>query len=173
MNCGICTCGFDASCRLLWRVPPMVARVSRRHFTQEPLRSDDDDRLFNPLAPVVLSSSTLLPTIFLEKGHREEGEAKTQGEGEEGGALIVFVVVLIFLRWPMASIPATRSPAPSHVVCRWYATSSSGGGIFQRHPHSSIPAFCLTAIMVIPVWWLGCRHRVPEHGLPVRGALGR
>ena len=72
----------------------MVARVSRRHFTREPLRSDDDDHLFNPLAPVASSSSTLLPAIFLEKGHREEGEVKMQGEGEEGGALTAFVVVV-------------------------------------------------------------------------------
>ena len=72
----------------------MAARVLRRRFAWQPLRSDDDDRLFNPLAPVASSSSTLLPAIFLEKGHREEGEAKTQGEGEEGGALTVFVVVV-------------------------------------------------------------------------------
>ena len=72
----------------------MVARVSRRRFARELLRSDEDDRLFNPLAPVISSLSTLLPAIFLEKGHREEGEAKTQGEGEGGGALTAFVVVV-------------------------------------------------------------------------------
>ena len=72
----------------------MAARISRRRFFRELLRSDDDDRLFNPLAPVTSSSSTLLPTIFLEKGHREEGEAKMQGEREGGGALTAFVVVV-------------------------------------------------------------------------------
>ena len=72
----------------------MAARTSRHRFARELLRSDDDDRLFNPLAPVISSLSTLLPAIFLEKGHREEGEAKTQGEGEEGGALTAFIVVV-------------------------------------------------------------------------------
>ena len=72
----------------------MAARTSRHRFARELLRSDEDDHLFNPLAPVISSLSTLLPAIFLEKGHREEGEAKTQGEGEEGGALTVFVVVV-------------------------------------------------------------------------------
>ena len=72
----------------------MAARVSNRRVAWEPLRSDDDDCQFNPLAPVASSSSTLLPAILLEKGHREEGEVKTQGEGEEGGALTAFVVVV-------------------------------------------------------------------------------
>ena len=72
----------------------MAARTSRHRFTRELLRSDDDDRLFNPLAPVASSLSTLLPATFLEKGHREEGEAKMQGEGEEGGVLTAFVIVV-------------------------------------------------------------------------------
>ena len=140
----------------------MAARISRRRFARELLRSDDDDRLFNPLAPVVSSSSTLLPAIFLEKGHRVEDETKTQGEGEEGGALTAFVVVVDFP--PMADGKRAREEESnaSRVVCRRYAASSSGGGIFRRRPHSSITAFCLAAFMVIPVRWLGCRRRVPE-----------
>ena len=71
----------------------MVARVSRRRFARELLRSDDSVRLFNPLPSAASSPSTLLPAIFLEKRHREEGKVKAQGEGEEGGALTAPVVV--------------------------------------------------------------------------------
>ena len=72
----------------------MAARVSRHRFAREPPQSDDDDRLFNPLPPVASCLSTLLPASFLEKGHREEGKAKAQVEGEEGGALTVFVIIV-------------------------------------------------------------------------------
>ena len=72
----------------------MAARVSRHRITREPPRSDDSVRLFNPLPSAASSPSTMLPAIFLEKGHREEGKAKAQGEGEEGGTLTAPVVVV-------------------------------------------------------------------------------
>ena len=72
----------------------VVAHVSKCHVAREPLRSDDGVRLFNLLPSADSSPSTLLPTILLEKRHREEGKAKAQGEGEEGGALTAPVVVV-------------------------------------------------------------------------------
>ena len=72
----------------------MAARVSKRCVAREPLRSDDGVRLFNLLPSAASSPSTMLPAIFLEKGHREEGKAKAQGEGEEGGTLTAPVIVV-------------------------------------------------------------------------------
>ena len=69
-NCRVRTCGADASCWLPRRGPFVVACVSRRRFAREPLQSDDDDHLFNPLLPVTSSPSALLPASFSEKGHR-------------------------------------------------------------------------------------------------------
>ena len=81
--------------RLLRRGLSVSARVSRCRFTREPLRSDDDDRLFNPLPPVASSPSTLLPANF-RRGKRE-GEGRGAGEKEEEEkVLIAFVVVVVF-----------------------------------------------------------------------------
>ena len=72
----------------------MAARVSKHRVAREPLRSDDGVRLFSLLPSAASSPSTLLPAIFLEKRDREEGKAKAQGEGEEGGTLTAPVVVV-------------------------------------------------------------------------------
>ena len=72
----------------------MAARVSNRRVAWEPLRSGDGVRLFNLLPSAASSPSTLLPAIFMEKRHREEGKAKAQGEGEEGGTLTAPVIVV-------------------------------------------------------------------------------
>ena len=72
----------------------MAARVLKHRVAREPLRSDDGVRLFNPLPSAASSPSTLLPAIFLEKGHKGDGKAKAQGEGEEGGTLTAPVVVV-------------------------------------------------------------------------------
>ena len=58
----------------------MVARVSRRRFARELLRSDDDDRLFNPLSPVASSLSTLLPASCSEENREKEGEQRREGK---------------------------------------------------------------------------------------------
>ena len=73
----------------------MAACVSKRRVAREPLRSDDGVRLFNLLPSAASSPLTLLPAIFLEKRDREEGKAKAQGEGEEGGTLTAPVVVVV------------------------------------------------------------------------------
>ena len=65
----------------------MAARVSRHRVTREPQRSDDSVCLFNPLPSAASSPSSSLPASFLKRRHREEGKAKAQGKGEEGGAL--------------------------------------------------------------------------------------
>ena len=119
----------------------MVSHISRRRFTREPLRSDDNDCLFNPLARVASSSSTLLPAIFLEKGHREEVEAKTQGKGEEGGALTAFIVVVDLP--PMADGKRPRDEESSTEprglprVCRklFRGEVSFGGGLILPSLH--------------------------------------
>ena len=72
----------------------MAARVLKHHIAREPLRSDDGARLFNLLPSTASSPSTLLPAILLEKRDREEGKAKAQGEGEEGGILTASVVAV-------------------------------------------------------------------------------
>jgi len=72
----------------------VAAHVSKCRVAREPLRSDDGVRLFSLLPSAASSQSTMLPAIFLEKGHREEGKAKAQGEGEEGGTLTAPVVVV-------------------------------------------------------------------------------
>ena len=63
----------------------MAARVSKRRVAREPLWSDDGVRLFNPLPSAASSPSTLLPTIFLEKRHREEGKVKAQEKEKKEG----------------------------------------------------------------------------------------
>ena len=72
----------------------MAARVSKRRVAREPLRSGDGVHLFNLLPSTASSPSTLLPTIFMEKRDIEEGKAKAQGEGEEGGILTASVVAV-------------------------------------------------------------------------------
>ena len=62
----------------------MAACVSKRRVARELQRSDDGVRLFSLLPSATSSPSTMLPAIFLEKGHREEGKTKAQGEGKEG-----------------------------------------------------------------------------------------
>ena len=73
----------------------MVARVSKHRVARELLRNDDGVRLFDPLPSIASSPSTLLPAIFLEKRHREEGKAKAQGEGEEEGTLTAPIVIVV------------------------------------------------------------------------------
>ena len=98
----------------------MAARTSRHRFTRELLRSDDDDRLFNPLSPVSSSLSTLLPASSRRKNGEEE-KAKAQGKGGIG-VLTAFTVVVV-LR-PMADGKRPRdeesSAAPRGLprVCR-------------------------------------------------------
>ena len=72
----------------------MAARVSKRRVARESLRSGDGVRLINLLPSTASSPSTLLPAIFLEKRHREEGKANAQGEGEEEGTLTAPVVIV-------------------------------------------------------------------------------
>ena len=63
----------------------MAARVSKHRAAREPPRSNDGVRLFIPLPSAASSPSTLLPAIFLEKRHREEGKAKAQEKEKKEG----------------------------------------------------------------------------------------
>ena len=104
----------NASRRLQRRGPFMAARVSKHRVAWEPLQNDDGVRLFNPLPSATSSPSTLLPTIFLEKRHREEGKAKAQGEGEERGALTIFIIVV-----DLAAMAGDKCFCILFLLCSW------------------------------------------------------
>ena len=83
-----------------------------------------------------------------KRGRRRRKEKEKKEE-----LLTAPVIVVDPPRWPVTSVPETRSLAPSRVACGGRTASSSGEDTFRHCPRSSVPAFYFVVFMMIPTWW--------------------